>query len=104
MSNDLTQFVSVVGNRLAQRLQGVSLDLMDIGLQRGSADILTPGSDVYVLVGWVIRPATQEVKDFQIRIGGKIGSDTGVEDIDPMVTKILESVTLAYYPAPMMVH
>ena len=95
---DLNQFTQAVGQRLDSRLKGVSLDLLDIGLKRGDAAVLTPGVDVLILVGWVTRPATREVKDFSIRIGVDIGVTTDVEAVDPLCQKIVESLVRAFYP------
>ncbi len=95
---ELNQFTETVGKRLDFRLKGVSLSLLDIGLKRGDATVLTPGVDVLVLVGWVTRPATGEMKDFSIRIGASIGATTDVESIDPLCQKIVENLVRAFYP------
>lgn len=94
---DLSQFTEAVKNRLSFRLAGVNLDLIDAGLQRADTGVVTPGVDVFALVGWVRRPATGEMKDFAIRIGGNIRKETDIEAIDPLCTKIVESLVEAFY-------
>lgn len=95
--NELEQFVAVVKERLAFRLEAVSLNLIDLGLKRGKAEVLTPGSEVLIVAGWVQRPATQEVKEFSIRVGADMG-ETGPEEVGPLCKAIVDSCLEAFYP------
>ena len=95
---DLDQFVAAVKTRLGSRLEAVSLELLDLGLKKGKAEVLTPGAEIFILIGWVKRTITGEVKDFNIRFGADIGDDTQPGDVDELCKAIVDSCLLAFYP------
>lgn len=95
---ELQQFTNAVKQVLDARLEGLSLKLLDVGLQTGKSDIELPGATVLKVRGWVQRPITQEVKEFSIRFGADIGAETQPEDVDELCVAILESCERAFWP------
>lgn len=97
----LQQFVDAVRERLTFRLEPVSLKLLDLGLKKGKSEVITPGTEIYVVAGWVQRPATQEVKTFSMRFGAELG-ETTVEDVDPLCAAIVGSCVEQFFGKPVL--
>lgn len=92
----IQQFVDVFRAALVRRLEAVSLDLVDLGLREWEGDVITPGVQQYMIVGWVLRSATGRQSTFMTRIGGQF-HQTDPEDVEPMVTDIVMKLVEDFY-------
>lgn len=93
---DAHQFVEAVKAALQRRLEAVSLSLLDAGLREYKSEIVVPGVQQFILVGWVIRPATEEVRTFTVRVGVELGH-TSIDDVDPMAGSIVGKLVEEFY-------
>lgn len=98
LQSDLDDFVKVVREALAKRLEFQSLKLIDIGMVHASHFLATPGVDWYALIGWCSNPLTCELKQFNQKIGGSIGH-TEPEDVGPLVMNISDSLVKEFFGA-----